>query len=61
MLAGAERLQHQRPVRPALGEDRHGVHVAVEHGLEAGIGPRQPEPLPEGLGPLRQDVGDVDF
>ena len=61
MLARPERLQHQRAVRPALGEDRHRVEAAVEHGLKAGIGPRQAEPLTEGLGPFRQDVGDMDF
>ncbi len=61
MLAGVEALEHQRAVRPALGEDRDRVDVLrFQHGLVRREGAGEALCGDELFGPVGQQVGDVD-
>ena len=59
MLARTERLDDERPVRPALREDRDGVDVRGEHGVEVRERAVQVLRLDELRGALVDEVRDV--
>ncbi len=60
VLAGAQRLQHQGSVGPALGEDRNSVDVAFKHCLEAVERPCRAGAAALGLRTLTDEVGEID-
>jgi hypothetical protein len=60
VLAGVEGADHQRPVRPPLGEDRDGVHVGLEQRVERVDRPVEALAGDELVRALPEQVGDDD-
>ncbi len=60
VLARAQRFEHERPMGPALGEDRYRIHVGGEHRGEVGDGAVELLGLIEFRGALREEIGHQD-